>query len=77
MADPEEKRAKVDYSHACPEWDFMPIHPGDPEFEACICAGQLRRRMQQPMEWKGLSPKPIYDDKFLDMMAKMDGDDDY
>lgn len=23
--------------HCCPEWDFMAIYEGSPEFEACLC----------------------------------------
>ena len=23
--------------HCCPEWDYMAIHEGSPEFEACLC----------------------------------------
>lgn len=28
------KRTKV---HLCPDWDYMAIHEGSPEFECCTC----------------------------------------
>ncbi len=28
---------KVNHKHSCPEWDYMSISPGDPEFECCTC----------------------------------------
>lgn len=30
-------KGKVNFPHECPEWDYLWICPGDPEFEACIC----------------------------------------
>ncbi len=31
------KVRKSRIAHACPEWDYAWIEPGDVEFEACIC----------------------------------------
>lgn len=28
---------KFNYKHYCPDWDFMLIEDGDPEFECCTC----------------------------------------
>lgn len=28
--------------HACPDWDYMVIGPGDIQMEGCLCEGQDR-----------------------------------
>lgn len=28
---------KIQEIHQCPDWDFLEISPGDPEFECCHC----------------------------------------
>lgn len=34
------------YPHKCPEWDYMLIHPGDVEMDACICKDQAGPKYQ-------------------------------
>ena len=33
----EQVRKLENRPHYCPDWDFLKIRPGDPEYEACIC----------------------------------------
>lgn len=34
------KLAKKTKAHLCPDWDYMAIHEGSPEFECCTCDKQ-------------------------------------
>ena len=45
--------------HACPDWDYLILRPGDPEWDGCTCTfkGWDVEKKYDEKEIKALTPK--------------------